>query len=91
MDTNDDWLIDSGVDQLNLTIERPDIESGNISETLSMLQSLLASEARVTRFANRVCLFIDGYNDYPRELYEVPEVRSFLQNLDSHFPYWLWF
>jgi hypothetical protein len=34
---------------------------------------------------------IDGYNDDPRELCEISEVRYFIKELDSHFPYWFYF
>jgi hypothetical protein len=34
---------------------------------------------------------IHGYDDDPRELNELPEVRDFINKLDARFPYWCYF
>jgi hypothetical protein len=34
---------------------------------------------------------VDGYNDDPRELFEVPEVRAYIKRLDQAWPYWFFF
>ncbi len=34
---------------------------------------------------------MDGYDDDPRELWDIAEVRAFYQKLDEKFPYWFWF
>ena len=36
-------------------------------------------------------LIIDGYDDDPREVYAIPEVRRFYQQLWERWPYWLYF
>lgn len=34
---------------------------------------------------------VSGYDDDPRELYEIPEVRRYLQGLDQEWPFWFFF
>ena len=40
---------------------------------------------------NHLALFIEGYDDDPREIYAIPEVRKFYQQLWQRWPYWLYF
>jgi len=40
---------------------------------------------------NHLALFIEGYDDDPREIYAIPEVRAFYQQLWQRWPYWLYF
>ena len=40
---------------------------------------------------NMMTLMIDGYNDDPREIFAIPEVRNFYQQLWKRWPYWLFF
>jgi hypothetical protein len=40
---------------------------------------------------NHLTLFIEGYDDDPREVYAIPEVRKFYQRLWQRWPYWLYF
>ena len=39
----------------------------------------------------RYVFLISGYDDDPRELYQIPEVVSFIKNLNSKLPFWLYF
>ena len=40
---------------------------------------------------NSLALMIEGYDDDPREIYAIPEVRTFYQQLWRRWPYWLYF
>ncbi len=40
---------------------------------------------------NHLVMFIEGYDDDPREIYAIPEVRKFYQQLWQRWPYWLYF
>ena len=39
----------------------------------------------------KVAVLFEGYDDDPREVYEIPEVRRFCATLDRRFPYWFYF
>ena len=40
---------------------------------------------------NSLALMIEGYDHDPREIYAIPEVRTFYQQLWRRWPYWLYF
>ena len=42
----------------------------------------------VKSFHRKMELFIDGYDDDPRDLYAIDEVRSWVQMLDIALPFW---
>jgi hypothetical protein len=39
----------------------------------------------------KVSIGVHGYDDDPRELFEIPEVRVFFRELDRQFPFWFFF
>lgn len=77
-------------DFLTVVIGRQQVEDGDISEPLGVLRQLLNREAAI-KFCERVEVGVAGFDDDPRELYEIEEVRRFVCKLDSEFPYWLYF
>ena len=88
---NPDILLDTDVDSLILEIARADIEKNDINSILVALNSLLESREKVIRFCGRVIIGVEGYDNDPRELFEINEVRAFLKKLDVEFPYWFYF
>jgi hypothetical protein len=88
--TNDGSANVLNCDFLTVVISRQQVETGNISEPLGVLRQLLNREAAI-KFCERVEIGVAGFDDDPRELYEIEEVRSFVYKLDSEFPYWLYF
>jgi len=78
------------VDALVIHASRAEIESGDIQPALTMLEKLLSPEvARRTR--GRLIFGVYGYDDDPRELYQISEVRAWMHKLDRAFPYWFYF
>lgn len=78
-------------DPLIIVVSKNEIIRRDISPALNVLKSLLRSP-EVTRFyRERVDIAFDGYNDDPRELDEIEEVREYVQTLDQQFPFWLFF
>ena len=66
------------------SIVRQAIESGNVGVIAQRLRLLTASREDIWRYRSQVCLAIDGYDDDPREIIDVPQVRTF--SLDNHSP-----
>ena len=62
------------------------VESGNIQEVLKGLNRLLEPNT-AKRLRSSINLYFSGYNDDPRRLSEIPEVRLWLKKLDDEFPY----
>lgn len=72
-------------------VARAGVEANDLAPALAALEPLLADTATVRRFRGRLHFFLSGYDDDPRELYEIPEVKPYLRALDAKFPYWFWF
>jgi hypothetical protein len=78
-------------DFLNVVISREEIETGNLEQSLRTLNQLLLDKETISHFFERVDIGFSGYDDDPRELWDIPEVKQFVQNLDCKFPYWFYF
>ncbi|MCU0735859.1 MAG: hypothetical protein MUF20_10105 [Methylotetracoccus sp.] len=74
-----------------LMFSRQQVEAGDISETLALLRRLTEDRQTAIDFCGRISLVVDGYNDDPRELFEVPEVRAYIKRLDQAWPNWFFF
>jgi len=70
-------------------LDRSLIERGEISGFLRVLDSLVANQDTVDHNAARMHISFDGYNADPREIFEVPEVQSFLRRVAEHAPWWI--
>ena len=74
-----------------LQIPQEAIQNCDTSEYVALLHgntdSLQSFEAAFQKYV----LLISGYDDDPRELYQIPEVVSFIKNLNSKLPFWLYF
>jgi len=71
-----------------LSIPRNAIDKSSLEPTLATLQGMVKDKASALSNMRKLHVQVLGYDDDPRELFEIPEVRSFLAALDSHFPHW---
>jgi len=78
------------VDGLELYATRAEVEAGDINHALAALGKLLVPEV-AKRLQGRLLFGIRGYQDDPRDLWEIPEVREWMQALNAKFPYWFYF
>ncbi len=76
---------------LTLMISREEIEDRNLSSALASLTILLQNSASVRKACEQVEVQFEGYEDDPREVFEIEEVRAFVRRLDEKFPFWLYF
>ncbi len=76
---------------LILMFSRRQVETCDIDEPLQLLHRLIADRRSAIEYGGRISLVIDGYNDDPRELFEIPAVRAYLKRLDQEWPYWFFF
>jgi hypothetical protein len=70
------------------TIERDDIVRCDIEPALAALNKLVESAGALTNSNGTISLLVSGYDNDPRELHTIPEVRAYFQALDAKFPYW---
>ena len=79
------------VDPVVLMISRQDVEAGDVLPAVDRLHALLNTPEAIWRYRGQMALAVNGYNDDPRELVDIAEVRTFLRELDRHWPYWAFF
>ena len=73
--------------KITLYIPRKTVEDNEYLPFLLGLCTVL-DQAPITAFEGSMTITFEGYEDDPRELFEIPEVCKFMRNLDNQFPYW---
>lgn len=76
---------------LTVVISKKEVAECDVSSTLRTLNRLLESPKIARSYRERVDIAFDGYDHCGEELYEIPEVRNYVYQLDESFPYWLYF
>jgi len=66
------------------------VNAGDIDHALATLGKLLVPEV-ARRVQEQLFFGIRGYEDDPKDLWEFPEVRMWMQDLNAEFPYWFYF
>lgn len=72
-------------------IERKDVESGNVTPTLKMLNEFKASANTAKAYMGQLELVFCGYDHDSRNVWEIPEIRDFVSKLNNDFKHWLFF
>lgn len=74
-------LMKSGVDHLSIVVSKKEIQNNDISLAMKVLSQLFSNDKVAMHFKERVDIHFDGYNDIPDELWEITEVRDYVQKL----------
>jgi len=67
------------------------INAGDISEVVSALKSISSDRSSAMHAEGAVTLVFHGYDNDPRELESIPEVRNWFARLFEAWPYWSFF
>lgn len=67
------------------------INAGDISGVLTALKSLSSDRSSAMSAEGAVTLVFHGYDNDPRELESIPEVRAWFARLFEAWPYWSFF
>ena len=78
-------------DYIVLQISQEAIHNCDTSEYVTLLHGATGSLQSFEAAFQRYVFLISGYDDDPRELYQIPEVVSFIKDLNSKLPFWLYF
>ena len=71
---------------------RSKVERGDFSHFLGLYSlDKLPTGRRLRQMMNTLMFCIDGYDNDPREIYEIPEVRKFYRAFQKVWPYSLYF
>jgi hypothetical protein len=85
-------VLNAGADYpIILVIDREVIERKAYGKVLAPLKLLAADRESIRKYANSVYLVFNGYDNDKRELFEIAEVRDFVQALHGEFPHWFHF
>ena len=74
-----------------LLVSRREVEQADLGSVLSRLKPFLATREDARRYRGQMTPVVDGYDDDPRELVDIPEVRALLRRLEAQWPYWAYF
>ena len=77
--------------QIYIVCDSASIATGDISEVVSTLKSLSGDRSSAMSAEGTVTLVFEGYDDDPREVYSIPEVRDWFAKLFKAWPYWSFF
>ena len=71
---------------------RDKVERGDFSHFLSLYAlDKLPTGRRLREMMNAMMFGIEGYDDDPREVHSIPEIRRFYTTFHDAWPYWLYF
>jgi len=71
-----------------VTVSRQDVEINNPRTTVDALQPLVRDPAAAQSTFGRVVLKFEGYDADARQVWQIPDVRWFVQTVDREFSYW---
>ena len=69
-------------------IARKSVEAMETVGLLRHLDTLFAGAEAIKRHGQKVMLIFEGYNDDPREIWEVAEVRAYVTEISARAPWW---
>ena len=84
-------VISQQSDYTVLQIAQEAIQNCDTSEYVTLIHGATGSLQSFEAAFQRYVFLISGYDDDPRELYQIPEVVSFIKDLNSKLPFWLYF
>lgn len=71
---------------------RSKVERGDFSHFLSLYApDKLPAGRRLREMMNSMVFCVEGYDDDPREIHSIPEIRRFYSAFHEAWPYWLYF
>ena len=71
---------------------RSKVERGDFRHFLSLYAAdRLPTGRRLREMMDRIVFCIEGYDEDPREIHSIPEIRRFYSAFHNAWPYWLYF
>lgn len=72
---------------LKIVLDRTEIENNVFSCKATFLQLM----QNPLEYKDNVEVFVSGYEGDERELFEIPEVKAYIREIDEFFPFWTFF
>lgn len=83
------WRINKllmGVQTVLFTIEREEVEAGDISRIEDFRTRITSAKELALHCQGKIEFSFSGYDDDPRQLYEIDEVKRYIEIFDEAFP-----
>ena len=81
-----------GHDLVVYQFSRAKVERGDFSHFLGVYgPDRLPTGRRLREMMNSLTFMIEGFDDDPREVHSIPEIRQFYRDFHRAWPYWLYF
>lgn len=77
--------------RISIKIDREFVENNSPHELISLFERLQVNSDVIAKTREKVDIFIDGYNDDPRELTEIPEFCNWLKDIFNKVNGWSYF
>lgn len=75
----------------HIMIRRESIESCDTLGLVSSFEGLRSDKQRLRQSQGKAGFFVKGYDEDPRELYEIPEVVAYFHKVEPEVKYWFYF
>jgi hypothetical protein len=88
------WGINQNLNEFDFVfyvVDREDIEDEDIKNAQDFIERIYFNDSLCRKFQGRIEIFISGYDDDPRELFEIPEVVRWYQKADPILKHWFFF
>jgi len=76
-----------GSSVMYLVVGRRDVDQGDVRPLLSFVERWMKGETKLSAYGSRLALLFDGFNDDPRDLDQIPEVRTYVEAMEAAWPY----
>ncbi len=73
------------------SIAYADVCSCDVSAILSALNQFFDLRENIVNAKGQFALVFEGWDEDPRDIYDIPEIRRYMAILDDEFPYWFYF
>ena len=78
-------------DPMLIIVSKEEVLAEDVAPALNTLKTLTSSPAMARKYRENVDLSFAGYDSHSSEVFEIPEIRNYVQKLDGQFPFWLYF
>lgn len=85
-----DAVVGAG-DLVIVSIGRREVAEGLVGTVVERLMLLSDSKENAVKFCGRLTFTFDGWENDPREIYQIPEIVSYFRTITRQWPFWLHF
>lgn len=88
------WELNEKIKDSSLTVlsvSKDEIIAKDVSGFMTLLSKLTMNQEIIAKSRGKITFIIDGFDEDEREIYEIPEIRSWIKHVIPIFKYWGYF